>query len=150
MSVLNFPANPSNGDLYEDYVYDATNGVWNRKAAQRAYTVSSAKPQNPIDGDVWFSETDGSSYVFYVDDDSAQWIEIGGTVGAQGSQGPQGDIGPTGATGATGPQGDLGPGVAAGGTAGQTLIKSSNDNYDTEWVDRTTTGKAIAMSIVFG
>jgi hypothetical protein len=147
---LNFPANPSNGDEHEGYVYDGTNGVWNRKAAQRAYTVSPAKPTSPIDGDVWFSEIDGATYVYYVDEDSSQWIEIGGTVGAQGGQGPQGEVGATGETGAAGPQGDPGPGVAIGGTTGQALVKSSNDDYDTEWADRATTGKAIAMSIVFG
>ena len=36
------------------------------------------------------------------------------------------------ASGGTGPQG---PGVAIGGTTGQVLIKASNTNYDTTWVD---------------
>lgn len=38
--------------------------------------------------------------------------------------GPQGPAGPTG---------QAGPGVAAGGTTGQTLVKASNADYDTEW-----------------
>jgi hypothetical protein len=28
--ALDFPANPSNGDLYENFVYDEALGVWNR------------------------------------------------------------------------------------------------------------------------
>jgi hypothetical protein len=61
--------------------------------------------------------------------------------GATGSQGP------TGATGATG------PGVATGGTAGQVLSKIDGTNFNTQWTTPTvyaSTGKAIAMAIVFG
>jgi hypothetical protein len=35
-----------------------------------------------------------------------------------------------------GPQGEVGPGVPIGGTVGQSLVKSTNINYETEWVDR--------------
>ena len=50
----------------------------------------------------------------------------------RGKTGPQG---PQGADGKTGPQGPAGPGVAAGGTTGQVLVKKSNTNYDTEWIN---------------
>ena len=50
----------------------------------------------------------------------------------RGKTGPQG---PQGAAGKTGPQGPAGPGVAAGGTTGQVLVKKSNTNYDTEWIN---------------
>ena len=50
----------------------------------------------------------------------------------RGKTGPQG---PQGANGKTGPQGPAGPGVAAGGTTGQVLVKKSNTNYDTEWIN---------------
>ena len=53
----------------------------------------------------------------------------------QGKTGPQGPQGKPGADGKTGPQGPAGPGVAAGGTTGQLLVKKSNTNYDTEWID---------------
>jgi hypothetical protein len=35
MTALDFPANPSNGDTYENYVYDDTAGVWKRLAPVR-------------------------------------------------------------------------------------------------------------------
>ena len=40
-----------------------------------------------------------------------------------------------GADGSQGEQGPAGPGVAAGGTAGQKLVKKTDTDYDTEWVD---------------
>lgn len=67
-----------------------------------------------------------------------------GPAGADGDAGPTGPTGPTGATGATGPtgpagaqgiQGEAGQGVPVDGLAGQTLVKASDADYDTEWVD---------------
>lgn len=67
-----------------------------------------------------------------------------GPQGPQGIQGPEGPEGPAGPAGEQGPQGDVGPqgeqgpagpGVAAGGTAGQKLVKKTDTDYDTEWVD---------------
>lgn len=60
-----------------------------------------------------------------------------GETGAQGATGPAGPQGPQGQTGATGPQGPAGQGVPAGGTTGQVLAKSSNNDYETEWIDQT-------------
>lgn len=70
-----------------------------------------------------------------------------GVDGAQGPQGPQGlkgdkgdkgDPGDVGATGAQGPQGatgPAGPGVPTGGTTGQVLAKTTDVDYDSEWID---------------
>lgn len=57
-----------------------------------------------------------------------------GETGATGPAGPQGEQGPTGPTG---PQGPAGQGVPIGGTTGQVLAKSSNNDYETQWVDQT-------------
>ncbi|MGE5299062.1 MAG: hypothetical protein ACM3KF_03410, partial [Acidobacteriota bacterium] len=54
-----------------------------------------------------------------------------------GPTGPQGTAGTVGATGATGPVGATGAagvGVPTGGTTGQVLAKTSNTNYDTQWI----------------
>lgn len=45
---------------------------------------------------------------------------------AQGPAGPKGD---------KGDQGDVGPGVAIGGDIGQVLVKNSEIDYDTKWID---------------
>jgi collagen triple helix repeat protein len=63
--------------------------------------------------------------------------------GPEGPAGPQGDTGPQGPPGAdstvpgpegpAGPQGDPGPGLPAGGAAGETVLKSSADDFATHW-----------------
>ena len=63
-----------------------------------------------------------------------------GQIGATGPQGPAGTPGTTGNQGATGPAGTqgatgaTGTGVPTGGTTGQLLAKTSNANYDTQWI----------------
>lgn len=59
-----------------------------------------------------------------------------GAIGATGSQGPQGNPGATGSqgpTGATGAQGPTGAGVPVGGAIGQSLVKKSATDFDTQW-----------------
>lgn len=66
-----------------------------------------------------------------------------GDQGIQGAEGPQGLQGIQGIPGAKGDKGDTGaagPGVAIGGTTGQILGKKSGTNYDTEWIDKPTSG----------
>jgi len=58
-----------------------------------------------------------------------------GPQGPQGIQGPQGLQGETGPQGEQGPKGDPGEGVAPGGTTGQMLVKKTDADYDTEWVN---------------
>ena len=79
MTALNFPLSPSDGDTYGGYIYDGTKGVWNANALQRVarFTVSATAPTSPENGDAWFDTTTGLTYVYYVDADSAQWIETG-------------------------------------------------------------------------
>lgn len=83
-------------------------------------TVSATAPSSPVNGDLWFSSNDGSAYVYYVDANSSQWVEIG----------LDSVIGPTG------------PGVPAGGTAGQVLSKINSTDYNTQWVNQSGGGAA--------
>lgn len=55
-----------------------------------------------------------------------------GEQGIQGEQGPQGETGPQGEQGE---KGDPGEGMPSGGTTGQMLVKATDADYDTEWVD---------------
>ena len=73
-----------------------------------------------------------------------------GPQGEQGIQGIQGEQGPAGQTGAQGP---AGPGVASGGLTGQTLVKKSGTDYDTEWKNLLTVpsvGSAGQILVRFG
>jgi hypothetical protein len=41
------------------------------------------KPATPVDGQVWFNASTGKTYVYYVDVDSGQWVEIFGAKDVQ-------------------------------------------------------------------
>jgi hypothetical protein len=75
MTSLNFPSTPSDGDLYEGYIYDSTLGVWNSNPAQIAarFVTSASAPENPSEGDGWFDSTTAKSYTYY----DGVWVQIG-------------------------------------------------------------------------
>lgn len=83
MTALNFPASPSDGDTFDNYIYDGTKAVWriqpNIPDISSKFQVSATAPTNPVNGEVWLNSTDGNTYIYYVDADSSQWIEIGGS-----------------------------------------------------------------------
>jgi len=58
-----------------------------------------------------------------------------GDIGPQGPKGDPGSEGAQGPAGEPGPKGDPGEGVPAGGTSGQVLSKTSDADYDTQWVE---------------
>lgn len=94
-------------------------------------TISDTAPSGAGVGDIWYESDTGKMFVYY----DSFWVEATGVNGINGTNG---------ATGA---------GVVAGGTTGQILSKIDATNYNTQWVTPTvyaTTGKAIAMAIVFG
>lgn len=65
-------------------------------------------PNDPNSGDTWIDSATGVEYRYVNDGDSSQWVELGLSVAE---------------------------GITPGGTTGQVLVKASNDDYDTEWVD---------------
>lgn len=141
MVSLNFPNSPSDGDIYESFRYNADLGVWKRISSpgERNITVSTMPPANPLAGDIWYDSTEGFSYIYYEDEDSAQWVQFGLTRnGADGADGADGTDGVNGSDGIDGADGADGQGVPTGGITGQALVKSSEDDYDTEWADLTT------------
>lgn len=99
--------------------------------------TSDTPPSSPSDGLLWWDSSDGNLYVYYQDVDSGQWVSATSTV--IGPEGPEGPEGPAGA------------GIPVGGSSGEVLIKNSTTDYDTGWSSNyATTGKSIAMTIVFG
>lgn len=76
--ALNFPLNPSDGDTYEGYVYDATAGVWNANQGQiiSRFSTSATQPNSPTAGDGWLNPANGKTYVYY----DGYWIESGNPV----------------------------------------------------------------------
>ena len=77
---------------------------------------------------------------------------FGNELNFQGGGGT-GTSGTSGNSGSSGVSGTDGIGVPTGGSTGQVLAKIDGTNYNTQWVTPTvyaSTGKAIAMAIVFG
>jgi len=107
----------------EALVYSETLGQWiNINTGTGNFTVSENQPEGAVSGDIWFRTIDGLAYVFYVDQNSQQWVQLGGPAGPQGP--PGGPTGPTGPTGppstVTGPTGPTGPEGGPTGPTGST------------------------------
>jgi|SaaInl5LU_22_DNA_1037371.scaffolds.fasta_scaffold64159_3 hypothetical protein len=53
MAVLNFPASPSNGDTYDNFVYDATKGAWKLQTllGNDLDNLNDVDATTPTDGD---------------------------------------------------------------------------------------------------
>jgi hypothetical protein len=60
--ALNFPADPENGQVYENYTYDAAKGVW-KKIVANLNSLSDVDAASPSDGDILLYTTDGNSWV---------------------------------------------------------------------------------------
>jgi hypothetical protein len=75
--ALDFPANPSDGEVFGSYVWSTSKGVWqSREESAAPAVVSPVPPTTPNTGDIWVDSSDGISYVYYDDGSSGQWIEM--------------------------------------------------------------------------
>jgi microcystin-dependent protein len=75
--ALDFPANPSDGEVFGSYIWSASKGVWqSREESAAPAVVSPVPPTTPTTGDIWVDSSDGISYVYYDDGSSGQWIEM--------------------------------------------------------------------------
>jgi len=76
------------GDLSDVTITTAANGevlkyngtAWVNGASSSTITTSSTAPSSPADGDLWFSETNGVTYIYYNDGNSSQWVASGSPV----------------------------------------------------------------------
>lgn len=75
--ALDFPASPTNGQAYGSYVYNSTVGAWQSKEDPATVaTVSTTAPATGNPGDIWYDSDDGTTYMYYNDGTSAQWVEL--------------------------------------------------------------------------
>jgi hypothetical protein len=142
------PSSPLEGIIWFDsdtaqtFVY--YDGQWIEiGASAMSAAVSTVAPDSPITGQIWFNSETGATYVYY----DTVWVEVGAVAQNQILQ-------------AINAKGDLIAGTADNtisrlgvGTNGQVLTANSSTATGLEWQTPTTyatTGKAIAMAIVFG
>lgn len=75
--ALDFPSSPTNGQVYEQYVYDSSVSAWRSKGGAVAATYTSdTAPSGAVKGDMWYRTSDGTTFVYVVDADTSQWVEI--------------------------------------------------------------------------
>lgn len=164
MSALEFPATPSDGQIYEGYSYDSSISAWRKyNPTQKAdIFMSSTAPTPANNGDVWFNTSNAITSIYYEDGDSGQWIELL-------ERGDRGPVGPTGSLIM-----DVGAAAPTAPNAGELWYDSTDgkiyfyytDSDSSQWVEIASTlgatgptgptgpvfstGKSIAMAIVFG
>ena len=99
----------------ESLQFEGFNGTEWTTVGSAALDISDLPPDDPQDGSLWWNSVTGNLKIYYVDDDSGQWVDaFVGTPGPRGDVGPQGASGPLGLTGATGPAGPTGATGASG------------------------------------
>ena len=77
MAALDFPASPTDGQVYANWVYSSAKGAWKAKPLTgQKIAVSATAPLAPTLGDEWYNSNDGSAYVYYTDVDGSQWVQI--------------------------------------------------------------------------
>ena len=135
-------------------IWNTSQSNWapaNVAAGGSTVSVSDTAPSSPSNGDQWFNSADGSMYVYYTDGSSNQWVSVSGPAGSSVS------VGTTPPTGAAN-------GDQWFNSDSATLYVYYADGSSSQWVavsgpigpqgppveNAVTTGKAIAMSIVFG
>ena len=75
--ALDFPANPVNGQVYDSYTYNSAVGAWQAREDTATVAIMSAvAPTSASNGDLWVNTNDGTSFVYYEDGNSSQWVEI--------------------------------------------------------------------------
>lgn len=79
--ALNFPSSPSNGDLYENYIYNSTEGTWQLVSIDNIYTgasIAGSPPNSPESGDMWWDSDNGTLFIYYNDGTNSQWVDAAG------------------------------------------------------------------------
>lgn len=142
------PSSPSTGAIWFDsdtgqtYVYYDSSWIEVGASSPARLTISTSAPSSPIEGSMWLDSDDGATYAYY----NGVWIEVGAsavdslltTINAKG---------------------DILVGTADNtadrlgvGSNGQLLAANSSTSTGLQWEtpNYASTGKAIAMAIVFG
>jgi hypothetical protein len=75
--ALDFPSSPTDGQVYDNWIYSSTKGAWEAKPLTAGVaTPSPTAPLAPKQGDLWYNTEDGNTYVWYTDVDGSQWVQL--------------------------------------------------------------------------
>lgn len=75
--ALDFPSNPTDGQVFGSYSWSAAKGVWQSREESAAVAITSPiKPSTANPGDIWVNTSSGIAFVYYDDGNTAQWMEL--------------------------------------------------------------------------
>lgn len=75
--AFDFPSSPTVGQVANGYVWDGQRWAGNGNLAAVA-PPSETPPANPVNGQLWWESDSGNLFVWYVDANSSQWVQISG------------------------------------------------------------------------
>lgn len=95
------PENPSQGDLWWNstvgrlfiFYNDGSTAQWVDASpngggpGQTTVTIGDTPPGNPNVGDLWWNDQDGRLYIYYIDSNTAQWVDTNPNGGGPGGGG---------------------------------------------------------------
>ncbi len=85
--AIDFPASPTNGQVYQGYYYDGDKGAWRSQNTTHGSVITSATtPTGATAGDMWFNTTDGTLFIYYNDGISTNWVEVNSTSSLLGQE----------------------------------------------------------------
>lgn len=77
MAELNFPASPTDGQIYGNFIWSAATGAWLARPQPQSVAVSSpTTPTSPVVNTLWYNTNDGNTYIYNYDGDSYQWVQL--------------------------------------------------------------------------
>lgn len=75
--AMDFPSNPIDGQIYNNFIYSSSKGVWQAKPLVGSVATNSAvAPTIANPGDFWYNTNTGTVYNYVDDGTSRQWVEI--------------------------------------------------------------------------
>jgi hypothetical protein len=145
VSSSSAPASPLEGSMWFDtdtaqtFVYYDSQWIEIGASGVTA-SVQDSAPAAPVSGQIWFNSLTGGTYVYY----GTNWIEVGASpfTSFLNTINAKGDL-------LVGTADNTIGGLTAG-SANQVLTVDSSTATGLKWATPVSTGKAIAMSIVFG
>lgn len=148
--AINFPNSPSDGQLYSDpntgnlYRYSSSKSAWKSYSNNTTITVGTSAPASPLNGSLWWDTDTGRLFIYYTDGDSNQWVEAAPTISGFDPAIIATYIAPSYNTA------NLSYTTAnIAYTTSQLAYVQANSSFAAANT-KATTGKAIAMAIVFG
>lgn len=74
---IQFPTSPTDGQVYSGYYYDAALNAWKASPISAGpIAISDTAPAGAIHGDMWYKSNDGTTYIYYNDGNTSQWVEV--------------------------------------------------------------------------